>query len=102
MDRNEQLAAIAEATNGEIYDADPRFNEWMVDAVETHETLDNFIESSKGWAERSTAMSRGEIAGMPFISWAMVQCRKGDQRRPLSVIDLGDVRFALETDLSHF
>ena len=102
MNMTEKLEAFAEATNNELFDADPRFNEWMVDAVETHETIENFIESSKGWAEKSTNMESGEIAGFKFVSWNKVQVRKGDQRRSLSVIDFGDIRFALETNLSNF
>lgn len=97
-----QLAAFAEATKNELFDADPRFEEWMVEAVETHETIENFIESSKSWAEKSIKMEAGEIAGFKFISWNKVQVRRGDQRKSLSVIDLGDVRYAIESDLSYF
>jgi hypothetical protein len=31
-----------------------------------------------------------------------MQARRGDARRPLSVVDLGDVRYVLECNLSHF
>lgn len=102
MNMQEKIADFAAATNNELFDADPRFNEWMIEAVETHETIENFIDSSKGWAEKSLTMKSGEIAGFKFISWNKVQVRKGAQRRSLSVIDFGDVRFALETDLSLF
>lgn len=102
MSVSKNLAAFAEATNNELFDTDSRFEEWMVEAVETQETLENFIESSKGWAEKSVKMESGEIAGFKFISWNKVQVRKGEQRRSLSVIDLGDARYAIDTDLSYF
>lgn len=102
MSVSKNLAAFAEATNNELFDTDPRFEEWMVESVETQETLENFIESSKVWAEKSAKMESGEIAGFKFISWNKVQVRKGEQRRSLSVIDLGDVRYAIDTDLSYF
>ena len=102
MTNLEALKKFANATNNELFDADYGDGEWMVDAVETHETIGSFIESSNLWAEKSTNMESGEIAGFKFVSWNKVQVRKGDQRRSLSVIDFGDIRFALETNLSNF
>lgn len=96
------LVAFASATNNELFDADHKGGEWMVEFVETHETLEQFEESSKGWNER-TAMNSGTIAGFPFRSWKNAQAVKGAARQSMSVIDLGDVRIALPgTNLSNF
>lgn len=102
MTKIEMLNAIAAATNNEIYDPEWRGGQWMVEAVETHETIDDFIVSSEGWNERSTKTNRGEVAGFQFISWANVQVRRGDPRRALSVIDLGEIRVAIDADLTDF
>lgn len=97
----ELLKKFGEATNNELYDPDYKDGEWMVEAVETHETLENYADSSKVWAEKSTAKS-GEIAGFKFLAWAKVQPKKGDARRQVSVVDFGDFRIVLNADLSIF
>ena len=98
----ENLKKFAAATNNELFDADYKDGEWMVEFVETHETLEQFEESSKGWNER-TAMKTGDIAGFPFRAWKTAQAVKGQPRQSMSVIDLGDVRIALPgTDLTVF
>ena len=101
MTMTEKLAAFAAATNNELFDPEWRGGEWMVEAVETHETLEQWEESAKGWNER-TPMKSGEIAGFPFRAWKQVQAVKGQQRRAMSVIDFGDVRFAIDDDLTNF
>ena len=102
MKKTENLAAFAAATNNELFDADYGDGEWMVDFVETQETLEQFEESSKGWNER-TAMNAGTIAGFPFRSWKMAQAVKGQPRQAMSVIDLGEFRIALPgTNLGNF
>lgn len=93
------LRAIHDLTGGDLYDADYRGGEWMVEAVQTHETLDQFIESSAKWAEKSN-MRRGTIAGLPCVAWDRVQAFKGQPRRSMAVIDFGDVRMALDSSLS--
>lgn len=99
---NANLQKFAEATNNELFDTDLRFQEWMVEFVETHETLEQFEESSKGWNER-TAMKTGEIAGFKFCAWKIAQAVKGQPRKSMSVVDLGDIRIALPgTDLTVF
>jgi len=98
----EALKKISEATKDEVCDIDyDEADPWMVDAVETHETIDDFIESSAKWNERTVAR-HGTIAGFRFICWNQMQAFKGDPRRQLSVIDLGEVRFALECNLKDF
>ena len=98
----EKLAALAKATNNELYDPEYQGGVWMTRHVETRETLANWEASCKLWAER-TATQRGEIAGMPFLAWRVAQARKGQPRDPMSVIDFGDVRIALPgTDLTVF
>lgn len=96
------LTNFSAATNNELFDAEWKGGEWMVEHVETQETLAQFEESSHQWASR-TSLQRGEIAGLPFIAWSNAQARKGDTRQAMSVIDLGDVRIALPgTDLTIF
>lgn len=96
-DLNTKLAALAAATNNDIYDAEYNGGEWMCEAVKTHETLEQFEESSAKWAERS-GIQRGEIAGMPYVCWSKVQNVKGAQRRSMWVIDFGDHRMAIDAD----
>lgn len=96
-----KLAAFAAATKNELFDAEYNGGEWMVEAVETHETIEQFVESSKKWAS-CTNDKFGEIAGCKFVAWREVQVAKGKQRRALSVIDIGDVRFAIDCDLTNF
>lgn len=97
----ENLKKFAAATNNELLDADWKDGEWMVEAVETRETLEQWEESSKNWNERSS-MKRGEIAGFPFIAWSNAQAIKGQPRRKMSVIDFGDVRYSIDADLTNF
>ncbi len=101
MTITQQLAAFAAATNNELFDAEYNGGEWMIEAVETRETIENFVDSSNGY-NSCTKDKFGEIAGFKFVAWSEVQPRKGDQRRALSVIDFGDVRFALRCDLTDF
>ena len=101
MNMNEKLAAFAAATNNELFDAEYKGGEWMVEVVETQETLAQWEESSKGWNDRSS-MKSGEIAGFPFRAWKQAQEIKGQPRHEISVIDLGEVRFAIEADLTNF
>lgn len=98
---NTQLQAFAAATNNELFDADYNGGEWMIEAVETHETIDHFVEASNGYNE-CTREKFGEIAGFKFVAFNKVQLCKGDQRRQLSVIDFGAVRYALNCDLTDF
>lgn len=105
----EHIKLIAAATNNEIADSrgvSPAIYcdsgpEWMVPAVETQDLLSDFIRASISYAECSKGKS-GVIAGFKFIAFSRVQLRKGDRRRALSIIDFGDYREALDTDLSVF
>jgi hypothetical protein len=95
------LKKLAEATNNEIYDPEWHGGEWMVEAVETHETIEQFIEGSSHWTE-ARGMGTGSIAGLPFVAWKSAQARKGQQREALSVVDFGEVRYAIRMDLRNF
>lgn len=98
----ENLKKFASATNNELFDADYNGGEWMVEAVETQETLEQWEESSKSWNER-TAMQTGEIAGFPFRAWKSAQAIKGQPRQSMSVVDLGSMRIVLPgTNLTNF
>lgn len=98
----QQLIAFGTATNSEIYDPEYKGGEWMTRNVETHETLEQFEESSRQWAERS-AVTRGEIGGFKFLAWSKAQAVKGQAREAMSVVDFGDIRIALPgTDLTYF
>lgn len=98
---NANILKFAAATNNELFDSEWKGGEWMTEAVETHETIGNFIDASKNYAKCSPSKT-GTIAGFPFIAWRQIQVSKGKKRRSLSVVDFGDVRFAIETDLSDF
>lgn len=93
------LQALHDLTGGDLYDAEWKGGEWMCEAVRTHETIDQFIESSQAWAERS-AMKRGTIAGLSCVVWERVQAVRGQARRSMAVIDFGDVRVALDHTLA--
>lgn len=97
----EKLRALSDATGGDVYDADYKDGEWMYRAVETFETIELFLASSKGWAERSKAQ-QGAIAGLPYICWEEMQAYKGQQRGSLSVIDFGDVRVAVSCNICDY
>jgi hypothetical protein len=94
----EDLTKFAAATE-DLYD--PDYGGWLVKAVETHDTLKDFEESSHGWAE-SSQMRTGEISGFEFLAWRQVQVAKGQPRRSLSVVDFGDVRVAMDVDLDEY
>jgi hypothetical protein len=99
-----KVAAFAAATKNYLYDTNycgEGVGEWLIEAVETQETLADFEAASAKWAECSS-MQRGEIAGLPFVCWAKVQARRGDQRRSIWVIDFGDRRVAIDADASYY
>ena len=97
----QKLQALSEATQSDVYDAEYDGGTWMVEAIETTESLQNFIDASKGYSE-SSEMKDGEIAGIPFIAFERVQVAAGSKRRMLSVLDFGDVRFAIEEDITNY
>ena len=101
MTKTEALQALHDATGGDLYDAVWEGGTWMVGAVETADSLADFEAATANYAERS-AMTTGTIAGLPFISFERVQVRKSDARRALTVIDLGDVRVALDTEVDQY
>jgi hypothetical protein len=105
------LRAIADATDDHLlHNLHPQGWEWLVEVVTTAETLDDFATASRSYRERRGAWLksdtgdpvRGTVAGLPALAWAQVQVAKGAQRRALSVIDLGDVRVALDEDISEW
>ena len=61
----ENLIKFAEATNSDLYDPEWQGGQWMIQAVETHETIEQFIESSKKWKEFGSFIT-GKIAGFKF------------------------------------
>lgn len=101
QDLKQALLAFAAATNNELYDPEWKGGEWMIEAVETAETIENFVEASKNY-DSCTKDKFGEIAGFKFVAYSEVQLRKGMPRRQLSVIDFGDKRFALDCDLTSY
>ena len=101
-DFNEKLTAFSEATGNELYDNDEGFKEWMIEAVETQETIEDFKVARADWNERGIFQAEGEIAGLPFITWTRCQAMKGQARRDVSVVDFGDRRIVLDADLTSF
>lgn len=96
---NVALEMLHEATSGSLYDTEWEGGSWMCEAVQTAETLVAFEAAAKNYAECGP-VERGVLAGFAFIHFGIVQVAKGHQRRSLSVIDLGDVRFAVADDLT--
>ncbi len=101
MTNSQALAAFAAATHNELFDVEYNGGEWMVHAVKTAETIEQFIESSNKYAS-CTKDKFGEIAGFKFVAWKEIQIAKGQQRQSLSVIDFGDFRMAIDCDLTNF
>ena len=54
-DFKNNLAAFAAATNSELFDPTFRDGEWMVEAVETQETIEDFVAASANYAEATPA-----------------------------------------------
>lgn len=92
---------LYDLTGGDVYDVNYKSGEWMYRTVETHETLEMFIDSSKGWVEKTKTQS-GDIAGLPYVCWEAMQIKKGQQRDSLSVIDFGDVRVAVSCNITDY
>lgn len=92
-----QLEALAEVLPA----ATIMDGEWMVDAVDTQDTLADFEAAVGEYAEASKTIS-GEVAGLPFVAWSKVQVRNGDKRRSLAVIDFGDRRVAIDDDADYW
>jgi len=86
--------ALSEGTfdKNELFDLGS--DEFNFPITETFETIEQFIDSSKKWNEK-TSVKTGTIAGFPFASWHMMQAEKGQSRESLSVIDLGDFRLVV-------
>lgn len=97
----EYLEKFAKETNNELYDPEYKNGEWMVSAVETHETIEDFEESSKKWRECGN-VKKGEIAGFKFAYWPKVQVNPGEKRRDVSIIDFGEIRIVLDNDITLF
>ena len=95
------LQALHEVTGGDLYDANWQGGSWMVSATETADTLDDFVKKSEGWNEVGR-LREYRVAGLRAVSFGEVQARKGDTRRELTVIDLGDVRVAVAADVSEW
>lgn len=95
------LAAFAAATNSQLYDAEWNGGDWMVEAIETQESIDDFVTASRSYAEATNPV-HGTIAGFPFVAFRKVQVRRGNQRRELSVIDFGDRRVAIDANLDQY
>ncbi len=101
MNKTEALQALHQATGGDLYDADYEGGTWMVTATETADTLDQFVVASEGWSELG-CVRECRVAGLRCVYFGEVQARKGDTRRELTVIDLGDVRVAVAADVSEW
>lgn len=91
------LNQLHNLSDGEIYDVD--YGDWTVDhAVETKETLDDFMESSRSWNETGVLFA-GKYGDFDFIGWDSVQVSKGQSRNPLTIMDLGDYRITFRGDI---
>lgn len=87
-----KLEEFAELTNNDIYDSN---HGWMFPEILTRDSLEDFIEASSFWSERSRT-HQGRFNDVLYLSWENVQGRKGDMRDSLTVLDFGDVRVSLK------
>lgn len=101
MTKTEALQALHEATGGDLYDAVWGGGQWMHSATETADTLDQFVAASEQWNEVG-CVRECRVAGLRAVYFGEVQVRKGNTRRELTVIDLGDVRVAVAADVSEW
>lgn len=92
------LMLFSKATNNEVYDA---VHGWNYGVVETKETIEDFLKAASSF-ELCTKEKFGEIAGFKFVAFSKVQKNKGYTRKTLSVIDFGDVRYAIDCDLTNY
>ncbi len=65
--------------------------EYGCDVVTTSDSLDSFIEAAKGYAAHG-AIEHGEVDGLKTVVINGAQPKKGEKRRNVYIIDLGDVR----------
>ena len=65
--------------------------EYGCDVVTTADSLDSFIEAAKGY-EAHGAIKHGEVDGLKTLVIRRAQPKKGDTRRDVYILDLGDVR----------
>lgn len=105
MTKFEMFAAISEKFNPsyvtELFDPEYRGGMWMIEAVETKETLEQWDDSKKYWNECAGRVE-GTVAGFRFLGWKKVQMEKGDTRRSVTVVDFGEFRVVLDCDPSNF
>jgi len=93
------LAVFAAATKNHLYD--PSRKKWAVTATETSETIENYLESSKGYYYCAKP-TFGSIAGFPYVAFKQIQPWRTYRRHPLSVIDFGIKRYAVFADLEEY
>lgn len=97
-----EISAVSANSYGcEIFDAKYKGGDWEVGAVETQETLEQWDDSKKYWNECSGHLE-GTVAGFKFLGWSKVQIKKGEARRAVTVIDLGEFRIVLDIEPSYF
>lgn len=94
MVKRDDLVKFGLATNNEIFDTEYKGGEWMKNISETHETLEQWVDSSKEWQMRTNAKF-GEVAGFKFVSFENSQLRKGTERTSISIVDFGNLRVVL-------
>ena len=98
MTKNEMFAAVSKTTMGNVlFDADYKGGEWMIEAVETQETLKDWDNSKNNWTE-CLGRVEGEVAGFKFLGWSKAQLKAGSQRRAVTVVDFGNFRIVLDFD----
>jgi hypothetical protein len=76
-------------------------NNWLIGAVETGETLQDFENSRKSWNE-CKSRTEGELSGFKYLCFSGVQIKKGDIRRAMTVVDFGELRVVLDFDAKFF
>jgi len=85
--------ARLESTYGDIDEWEDEFIDEDSEIVTTRETLEDFKEGSKGWAEASGFRSF-DLEGHSCFFWESMQGFKGQARESIVVVDFGDFRCA--------
>lgn len=93
--------AFMQATDNDIYDPEWQGGSWLDEVEWTYQTLDQLAQEAKTWQERRHP-EYGYIANVKFVTYPMVQIKKGDTRAPFSVVDFGDIRMIIRSDLTFY
>jgi hypothetical protein len=87
---------LTELTDDQIIEAfdDAGYGVDIEDVVFTAETLDHWVDSRKSYAEKGT-LSKKTLGGFGAIAIEKAQAFRGERRKDIVVVDLGEVRASI-------